>query len=302
MQRARPPPTGPRLQGAPTYRTRSNLLPHGVRAAAAALEDPSFAAPKGDDGPGTVTRGAPPCSSQRSTRRGTEAVGWARGGAQRGACKRVPCFVIPQAEPPAPPQRLGWLQAPRAVGRDADPRDPARKPPTCAHGSRGSASTGGCFLPPDLTGSERAPQGRGRARGPLCRLPGELQPCNGREEEKKGGGEGEGRTGAARLGRKGGGGAGRRREDYREEMRMLRRVGMESVGGWGRTQDGEEDQGRGDHIKAQEWDVWVGRSRHKLSPQVYKSAQICPGNSASATCEGPSPAPQELQAPRTEEL
>lgn len=74
----------------------------------------------------------------------------------------VPCFVIPRAGTPGLPLRHGqaWLLALQRWG-GARSRDPARTPPTCAHGSRGSASTGGRFLPPDLTGSAHR---RGEAR------------------------------------------------------------------------------------------------------------------------------------------
>lgn len=126
-----------------------------------------------------------------STRRGTEA-GWARGGAQRGAgrvavLRDVPCFVIPQAGPPAPLQRLGqaWLQAPQRW-EGVRIRDPARTPPTCAHGSRGSASTGGRFLPPDLTGSAHR-RGEARLGAPSAGCRGNCSCASGLEEK---GGEG----------------------------------------------------------------------------------------------------------------
>lgn len=76
----------------------------------------------------------------------------------RGSARRHPAGWATRA--PAAP-RSGVAPGPAAVGRGADP-DPAPVPPTCAHRSPGSASKGGRFLPPDLTGSahRRAKPGR----------------------------------------------------------------------------------------------------------------------------------------------
>lgn len=100
----------------------------------------------------------------------------------------VPRGVIPQAGPPVPPQRLGqaWLQGPQRWG-GARTRDPAPAPPTCAHRSRGLASKGGRFLPPDLTGSAHRGARPGRVPLPAARGTAAAQ----REREEK---EGEGRA------------------------------------------------------------------------------------------------------------
>lgn len=78
-------PSSPGSTSAPLLKDKQGpmLPPHGVRAAAAALGSPRSAAPKGDSGPGTVSRGEPRCSSGLSSGRDTEA-GWARRGARRG--------------------------------------------------------------------------------------------------------------------------------------------------------------------------------------------------------------------------
>lgn len=85
LHRARPPlPLASREHQCPSAKGQGPMLPHhGVRTAAAALGSPSSAAPKGDSGPGTVSRGEPRRSSGLSSGRDTEA-GWARRGARRG--------------------------------------------------------------------------------------------------------------------------------------------------------------------------------------------------------------------------
>lgn len=141
---------------------------------------------------------------------------------------RVPCFVIPQARRrrrsasggSRPRKRWGGTRTP---GTRREHHPPARRVPG-ARRPRAAASS-------HLTSQEASAHRRGEAGlgVPSAGCRGNCSGATGGRRRRRKGKEGEGRTGAARLGRKGGGGAGRRREDYREEMRVLRRVGMRSV-------------------------------------------------------------------------
>lgn len=177
---------------------------------------------------------------------------------------RVPRGVIPQAGPPVPLQRLGqaWLQGPQRWGgartRTRRQYHPPARTALRARRPRAAASS-------HLTSQEARTAGRSPA-GSLCRLPGELQLRNGRGSRREKGGRGV---------------SCETRERRKEEGEGL---------GWGRGQ-GKKKSHKSPGPGCLGWDkrsrpgcpVWWKRSRHKLSLQVYKSAQIYPGNSASVT-------------------
>lgn len=169
----------------------------------------------------------------------------------RGPARRpVLCHPADWTTRAAAVSRLGVAPVPAAVGRDRDP-DLARTP-TCAHGSRASASTGGRFFPPDLTGSARH-RGEVRHSAPSAGCQRDCSCGTGRREEE----EQERRSSLIGEG-------GFQRRDEGAEKGLGRGVVRE----WGGIHDGVEEREEKTRSPMEK------RRRHKLSPQVSKYAQV----------------------------